>query len=380
MLRRPRRLGRMLAGVLLLAMGLGALVKPPAPTPGFVNPSKIAACLTPLGYSVGTLQKVPGELWQAVSAKPLFHGDYGDVNLFVSGPSERIARAVELEANACADRWPVARAELLRALPFLLEHLRLPISAELFQVIEADTGERAGTAEFMVGSAKVICATGAPVGDLRSARVSLARKQPRMERTMRKTMALLGSCHLLLPGLRGPEPVKEPEIVRVRLKPQDQAASAGPQPIPDVARVFAVIYLQEALKDVDSAKIQWGSDWDRRLSLCLKRIEAVRVEAPCQLPSAEFENEAVGINSNAFKHEGANCIGLDANKARQDATLPVAASNSHACNRRAPLGDNSHISSRGAQCEPQLAGCCACNLQHFLSVALYLHCHNTVPA
>lgn len=260
MLRRPRRLGRMLVGVLLLAMGLGALVKPPAPTPGFVNPSKIAACLTPLGYSVGTLQKVPGELWQAVSAKPLFHGDYGDVNLFVSGPSERIARAVELEANACADRWPVARAELLRALPFLLEHLRLPISAELFQVIEADTGERAGTAEFMVGSAKVICATGAPVGDLRSARVSLARKQPRMERTMRKTMALLGSCHLLLPGLRGPEPVKEPEIVRVRLKPQDQAASAGPQPIPDVARVFAVIYLQEALKDVDSAKIQWGSD------------------------------------------------------------------------------------------------------------------------
>jgi len=175
-LRRPRRLGRMLAGVLLLAMGLGALVKPPAPTPGFVNPIKIAACLTPLGYSVGTLQKVPGELWQAVSAKPLFHGDYGDVNLFVSGPSERIARAVELEANACADRWPVARAELLRALPFLLEHLRLPISAELFQVIEADTGERAGTAEFMVGSVRVIYATGAPVGDLRSARVSLVRK------------------------------------------------------------------------------------------------------------------------------------------------------------------------------------------------------------
>jgi hypothetical protein len=38
--------------------------------------------------------------------------------------------------------------------------------------------------------------------------------------------------------------------VRVRLKPQDQAASAGPQPIQDVARVFAVIYLQEALKDL----------------------------------------------------------------------------------------------------------------------------------
>lgn len=209
--RRPRRLGRMLVGVLLLAMGLAALVKPPAPTPhpagpakavpataqqpqqpaqpakakatsppaaapGFANPSKIAACLAPLGYSADKLTKVPGELWQAVSAKHLFHGDYGNVNLFVSGPSQRIATTVELEANARADRWPVARAELLRALPFLLEHLRLPTSAELFQAIEADTGERAGTAEFTVGSAKVIYATGVPVDDLRSATVSLTRK------------------------------------------------------------------------------------------------------------------------------------------------------------------------------------------------------------
>lgn len=210
--RRPRRLGTVLAGVLLLAMGLGALVKPPAPTPGprgptkaapaptqapqqpqqpakamaasppaaaapgFANPSKIAACLAPLGYSTGTLQKVAGGLWQAVSAKHLFHGDYGNVNLFVSGQSERIARIVELEANARADRWPAARAELLRALPFLLEHLRLPTSAELFQAIEADTGERAGTAEFMVGSVRVIYATDAPNNDLRSATVSLTRK------------------------------------------------------------------------------------------------------------------------------------------------------------------------------------------------------------
>lgn len=205
----------MLAGVLLLAMGLGALVKPPAPTPGppssakaasapaqapqppqqpaqparakatsppvaaapgFANPSKIAACLAPLGYSTGTLQMVPGGLWQAVSAKHLFHGDYGNVNLFVSGQSERIARIVELEANARADRWPVARAELLRALPFLLEHLRLPTSAELFQAIEADSGERAATAEFTVGSARVIYATDAPNNDLRSATVSLTRK------------------------------------------------------------------------------------------------------------------------------------------------------------------------------------------------------------
>ena len=113
---------------------------------------------------------------KAVSAKHLFHGDYGNVSLFVSGPSQRLAKTVELEANARADRWSVARAELLRALPFLLEHLRLPTSAELFQAIEADTGEQAGSAEFSVGSAKVIYATDAPVNDLRAARVSLTRQ------------------------------------------------------------------------------------------------------------------------------------------------------------------------------------------------------------
>lgn len=210
--RRPRRLATVLAGVLLLAMGLGALVKAPAPTPGppgsakaapapaqapqqrptkaapakatsppaaaapgFANPSKIAACLAPLGYSTDTLQKVPGGLWQAVSAKRLFYGDYGDVNLFVSGPSQGVARIVELQANARADRWSVARAELLRALPFLLEHLRLPTSAELFQAIGADTGEQASDVEFTVGSVKVSYSS-KPMNDLRSATVSLTRR------------------------------------------------------------------------------------------------------------------------------------------------------------------------------------------------------------
>lgn len=211
--RRPRT-GAVLAGVLLLAMGLGALVKPPPPTPGppstakaapapaqapqkpqqpaqpakakatsppaaaapgFANPSKIAACLAPLGFKTGQLQKVPGGMWQAVSAKSLFHGDYGDVNLFVSGPSARTATTVELEANARADRWPVARAELLRALPLLMEHLRLPTSAELLQAIEADTGEQASDAEFTVGNVKVRYST-RPTDGSRSARVSMTRK------------------------------------------------------------------------------------------------------------------------------------------------------------------------------------------------------------
>jgi hypothetical protein len=199
-----------LAGVLLLAMGLGALVKPPAPTPGppgiakatpapaqqpqqpaqpakakatsppatavfgFANPSKIAACLAPLGFKTGQFQKVPPGLWQAVSAKTLFQGDYGDVNLFVSGPSQSIAKTVELEANARAEGWQVARAELLRALPLLLEHLRLPTSAELFQAIEADTGDQASDAEFTVGGVKVRYSS-QPMNDLRSARVSLTR-------------------------------------------------------------------------------------------------------------------------------------------------------------------------------------------------------------
>lgn len=206
--RRPRRLATVLVGVLLLAMGLGALVKPPAPTPGppgpkkatpapaqapqqpakgkptsppaavvagFANPSKIAACLAPLGYSTGTLQKVPGGLWQAVSTKALFHGDYGDVNLFVSGPSQSIAKVVELEASAHAGGWNSAREELLRALPLLLENLRLPTSAELFRAIEGDTGERTSDAEFTVGNVKVRYSS-QPMNDLRSATVSLKRK------------------------------------------------------------------------------------------------------------------------------------------------------------------------------------------------------------
>lgn len=205
--RRPRRIATALVGVLLLAMGLGAIVKPPAPTPGspgpakpapapvrqparsakgqatsppaaavagFANLSKIAACLAPLGYSTGKLQKVPLGLWQAVSAKSLLHGDYGDVNLFVSGPSQSIAMTVELEANARADQWQVARAELLRALPFLLEHLQLPTSAELFQAIEGDTGERACDAEFVVGGGKVRYFSRA-TNDLWNARVAVAK-------------------------------------------------------------------------------------------------------------------------------------------------------------------------------------------------------------
>ncbi len=190
-------------------MGLGALVKPPPPTAGppgrsaaapasvqpaqpaqrapssatrlgaaavvgFPDPNQIAACLAPLGYSTGKLQKVPLGLWQAVSAKQLGRGD-GDVNLFVSGPSPSIATTVELEANAPADGWQVARAELLRALPVLFEHLRLSPSAELVQAIEGDAGERAIAAEFVVGDVTVRYAT-RPNGDLRTARVSLTRK------------------------------------------------------------------------------------------------------------------------------------------------------------------------------------------------------------
>lgn len=73
------------------------------------------------------------------------------------------------------------------------------------------------------------------------------------------SLALLGSCNILFPGFRGPEFVK--------LKPQDQAASAGPQPSPEAARVIADLYLRKGLKDYDTAKIQWGSDvrlatWD----------------------------------------------------------------------------------------------------------------------
>lgn len=81
-------------------------------------------------------------------------------------------------------------------------------------------------------------------------------------------LALLGSClHHLLPGLRGPAPATGPEVVRVKLKPQDEAASAGRKPSPEAARVIAALCLEEMLKDYDSAKIQWGSDlrlatWD----------------------------------------------------------------------------------------------------------------------
>ncbi|MFO1076454.1 MAG: hypothetical protein U1E73_01870 [Planctomycetota bacterium] len=68
------------------------------------------------------------------------------------------------------------------------------------------------------------------------------------------SLALLGSCQLLLPGLRGPE------YVRVELKPEDRVASAGPRPSSEAAKAIADLYLQKGLKDYDSAKIQWGSD------------------------------------------------------------------------------------------------------------------------
>lgn len=87
-------------------------------------------------------------------------------------------------------------------------------------------------------------------------------------------LALLGSClHHLLPGLRGPAPVSGPEVVRVKLKPQDQAASAGPRPSPEAARVIAALCLEEALKDYDSAKIQWAPTcgWPRGMSTIPRR-------------------------------------------------------------------------------------------------------------
>lgn len=203
--RRPRRTAGALGAALLLVLGLAALVKPPGPsagppgrvttapapptrpvkvaasdppataTVGFPDPSRIAACLSPLGFATGELQKVPLGLWQAVSPKRLFRGEHGDINLFVSGPSSSIASVVELEANSHAADWKIARAELLRALPVLLKHLQLPASAELSQAIEADTGERPNDAVLLIGRVKVRYST-RPIGDLRSARVALTRR------------------------------------------------------------------------------------------------------------------------------------------------------------------------------------------------------------
>lgn len=46
----------------------------------------------------------------------------------------------------------------------------------------------------------------------------------------------------------------------VSLRPEERAASAGPQPSPEAAAVIADLYLRKGLKDYDSAKIQWGGD------------------------------------------------------------------------------------------------------------------------
>jgi len=198
-------------------MGLGALVKPPPPavggptvarandaapsTPvatasakttapdprattahGFSNPNKIAACLAPLGFETGKLQSLkiarkeyPLGIWQALSAKQLFHGECGDVILFVSGASNTLANVVELEANARVNGWTTARSELLQALPVLLKHLQLPKAAELLQMIEQDVGDRVVEAEFDIGSAKAhyISRT---VAELRSVCVRLTRQ------------------------------------------------------------------------------------------------------------------------------------------------------------------------------------------------------------
>jgi hypothetical protein len=86
------------------------------------------------------------------------------------------------------------------------------------------------------------------------------------------SLALLGSCGLKLSSM-----LQEPE--RFPLKPEERAASAGPQPSPEAAKVIADLYLREGLKDYDSAKIRWGSDvrlatwdeYDRKRALVTKR-------------------------------------------------------------------------------------------------------------
>lgn len=98
-----------------------------------------------------------------------------------------------------------------------------------------------------------------------------------MARTTTKTLALLalallGSCEAL-----GSSVLQKPE--RFPLKPEERAASAGPEPSPEAAKVIADLYLQKGLKDYDSAKIQWGSDvrlatwdeYDRERALETKR-------------------------------------------------------------------------------------------------------------
>lgn len=98
-----------------------------------------------------------------------------------------------------------------------------------------------------------------------------------MMRTTTKTLALLSLSLLGSCGLQFSSMLQEPE--RFPLKTEERAASAGPEPSPEAARVIADLYLRKGLKDYDSAKIQWGSDvrlaswdeYDRERALETKR-------------------------------------------------------------------------------------------------------------
>ena len=123
-----------------------------------------------LGFKTGELQKVPLNLWQAVSPKSL--GD-GDVNLFVCGSSASTVKTVELEATASAAGISTALGELLRALPVLLKELGLPTPNGLAAAIEKDTAA-ATTAETTMDVAGVrIECIARTLGDQRSVCVRL---------------------------------------------------------------------------------------------------------------------------------------------------------------------------------------------------------------
>lgn len=186
-------------------VGLGALVKPSSPTTGGAtstpsakssaaprpsspktpalaaagprslgDPRTVAACLASLGFKTGELQKVPLNLWQAVSPKVLADGD---VNLFVCGLSPSTLKTVELEATASAAGLRAAIDELLRALPILLKELTLPMPGELAATIEA-AATATGMAEsaLEVAGVRVEC-TARTLGDQRAVRVRLTLAQ-----------------------------------------------------------------------------------------------------------------------------------------------------------------------------------------------------------
>jgi hypothetical protein len=123
-----------------------------------------------LGFKTGELQKVPLNLWQAVS--PKFLAD-GDVNLFVCGLSASTVKSVELEATASRAGISAALGELLRALPVLLKELGLPTPNGLAAAIEKDAAA-ATTAETAIEVAGVrIECIARTLGEQRSVRVRL---------------------------------------------------------------------------------------------------------------------------------------------------------------------------------------------------------------